>query len=323
MSSVVPKRFQLRRVTVRVARHGSREFSDGLNAETLDIDPKFTEIKLADFESLVGGQAARKFLIDDVGVTLKFSNMTPEMLVGKMSGQAFSLAERSVHDAVTGIKHGAFYRLSRIPKKGVPVVVSNSATPSPTTAPWAASHVYAVGALVTPSAANGHYYRCTVAGASDAAEPTWPTAGGTVVDGAVTWVDAGALPVIYVRGTDYWTDGAVVAPLSSGSIPDGDTAQMHMHYTSAEQVSYQANLAIGQHYTIMFSGTDIESGRRVSGIIHKVPMSGSKDMIIQKEFATVEVQTSALRDDNIEPSAVDLADGINEMSQYYAINEES
>jgi hypothetical protein len=45
-------------------------------------------------------------------------------------------------------------------------------------------------------------------------------------------------------------------------------------------------------------------------------------MIIQKEFATVEVQTSALRDDSIEPSAVDLADGITEMSQYYAINEE-
>lgn len=323
MSSVVPKRFQLRRVTVRVALHGSQEFSDGLNAETLDIDPKFTEIKLADFESLVGGQAARKFLIDDVGVTLKFSNMTPEMLVGKMSGKAFSLVERPVHDAVTGIKHGAFYRLSRIPKKGEPVIVSNSATPSPTTTPWASSHAYAVGALVTPSVANGHYYRCTVAGVSDAAEPTWPTAGGTVVDGAATWVDAGALPIVYVRGTDYWTDGAVVAPLSSGSIPDGDTAQMHMHYTSAEQVSYQANLAIGQHYTIMFSGADIESGRRVSGIIHKVPMSGSKDMIIQKEFATVEVQTSALRDDNIEPSAVDLADGITEMSQYYAINEES
>lgn len=322
MAGAVPKRFQLRRVTVRVALYGSQEFSDGLNAETLDIDPKFTEIKLADYESLVGGQAARRFLIDDVGVTIKFSNMTREMLIGKMSGRAFDLAERPVHDAVSGVKHGVFYRMSRIPKKGAPVVVSSSATPSPTTAPWASSHAYAVGALVVPSAANGHYYRCTVAGVSDVAEPTWPTGGGTVVDGGTSWVDAGALPIVYVRGTDYWTDGAVIAPLSTGSIPAGAAAELHMHYTSAEQVSYQANLAIGQHYTIMFSGTDVESGNRVSGIIYKVPMSGSKDMIIQKEFATVEVPTSALRDDSVEPGAAELADGITEMSQYYAINEE-
>jgi hypothetical protein len=72
----------------------------------------------------------------------------------------------------------------------------------------------------------------------------------------------------------------------------------------------------------MFSGTDVESGNRVSGIIYKVPMSGSKDMIIQKEFATVEMSTSALRDDSVEPGAAELADGIVEMSQYYAINEE-
>ena len=55
-------------------------------------------------------------------------------------------------------------------------------------AAWAASTAYAVNDCVSPTSANGYYYKATVAGTSDAAEPTWPTAlGETVVDGGVTW----------------------------------------------------------------------------------------------------------------------------------------
>jgi hypothetical protein len=73
--------------------------------------------------------------------------------------------------------------------------------------PWAALTIYTVGtnwglgldgevypgAMVrVPTANNGHIYLATVAGTSGANEPTWPTTSGTtVVDGTVTWQEAG------------------------------------------------------------------------------------------------------------------------------------
>lgn len=61
-----------------------------------------------------------------------------------------------------------------------------------TTAGWVTETLYAVGNTVKPTVANGHFYRCSAAGTSGAAEPTWPTAsGGTVPDGTVTWTEFG------------------------------------------------------------------------------------------------------------------------------------
>ncbi|MDP2871828.1 MAG: hypothetical protein Q8P31_04745, partial [Bacillota bacterium] len=67
-----------------------------------------------------------------------------------------------------------------------PGAMSNTAARAPNT-------VYASNVIVKPTAANGHFYRCSVAGTSGGtievpAEPTWPTTSGAlVVDGGVTW----------------------------------------------------------------------------------------------------------------------------------------
>ncbi|RVD44218.1 DUF2163 domain-containing protein [Mesorhizobium sp. M4A.F.Ca.ET.020.02.1.1] len=54
---------------------------------------------------------------------------------------------------------------------------------------WADSHAYALDDIVKRLTGSGIYwFKATVAGTSDVAEPTWPsTLGGTVVDGGVTW----------------------------------------------------------------------------------------------------------------------------------------
>jgi hypothetical protein len=59
-------------------------------------------------------------------------------------------------------------------------------------ADWAVSTGYTVGLLVKPTAANGHYYRCTTAGTSAGTEPTWPlVSGATVADGTAVWTEFG------------------------------------------------------------------------------------------------------------------------------------
>lgn len=59
---------------------------------------------------------------------------------------------------------------------------------SRTTASWAATTAKVINDLVVPTAGNGYYYKCTVAGTTAGTQPTWPTViGNTVVDGTVTW----------------------------------------------------------------------------------------------------------------------------------------
>ena len=53
---------------------------------------------------------------------------------------------------------------------------------------WVATTAKVINDLVVPTAENGYYYKCTVAGTTSATQPTWPTIiGNTVVDGGVTW----------------------------------------------------------------------------------------------------------------------------------------
>lgn len=74
---------------------------------------------------------------------------------------------------------------------------------------WIATTVYGVGAIARPITANGHWYQAEAGGTSGGTEPTWPTSGGIVVDGTVTWRDAGA----------YWTASQATKKGESKSVP--------------------------------------------------------------------------------------------------------
>lgn len=57
---------------------------------------------------------------------------------------------------------------------------------------WVASKAYIADQYISPVTPNGHKYKCTTAGTSHTAEPTWPTDdGATVADGTVVWTEDG------------------------------------------------------------------------------------------------------------------------------------
>lgn len=56
---------------------------------------------------------------------------------------------------------------------------------------WAPLAAFLINTTIAPRAANGHFFKVTVAGVSGRSTPNW-AAGGTIVDGTITWVDQGA-----------------------------------------------------------------------------------------------------------------------------------
>lgn len=59
--------------------------------------------------------------------------------------------------------------------------------------PWRADTAVVTDELAIPTAPNGHWYKAQAAGTTGSTEPVWPTGGGSVVDGGVTWDDQGTM----------------------------------------------------------------------------------------------------------------------------------
>ncbi len=101
--------------------------------------------------------------------------------------------------ATTVEKQGLAAEFGAVVPSGVPATHTIGLLVAPT---WLASTGVALNAYVIPvtafasraPATAGRVFKCTTAGTTGAAEPTWPTAvGGTVVDGTVTWTEISTL----------------------------------------------------------------------------------------------------------------------------------
>jgi hypothetical protein len=103
----------------------------------------------------------------------------------------------SAHAIITEAYNRALIAFSDLKTPAAPINVYGLSTQQldpygqkPLGAAWIASTSYIAGEYVQPTATggNGHLYRCTIAGTTGPAEPTWPlTENSTVTDGGVTW----------------------------------------------------------------------------------------------------------------------------------------
>lgn len=134
-------------------------------------------------------------------------------------------------------------------------------------AAWAGTHVYAVGDLVKPTVANGHWYLCVLAGTSGT-EPSWPTTvKGEVAEGTnkPTWREfkaptASALTVNLLSGKK---DDTAAALFGQGSLlhvmAKGWAANNSFNEIYAVAME-DAGAAVAASGTIVFAGTASASG---------------------------------------------------------------
>lgn len=93
---------------------------------------------------------------------------------------------------------------------------------------WRSGAVYTTSSNVIPTNFNGHYYRCTTAGTSGAAEPNWPLkSAGTVTDNGIIWTESGSRWTLdFLKNTLRVNIGAEGSPQLTnnyGKNPDGIT----------------------------------------------------------------------------------------------------
>lgn len=124
------------------------------------------------------------------------------------------------------------------------VAPGGGANPALAVPVWTAASSYQLNQVVQPSVANGHVYQVTAPGVSGGSEPVWPIAGGTVNDGAVTWIDVGNGPFgVFNNGSAvgnfHWDEVGIIT--LTPSVGDGD-------YLGAGNISGTVSANVGRFY---------------------------------------------------------------------------
>lgn len=177
--------------------------------------------------------------------------------------------------------------------------VSAVTVSAPPTATFASTTAYALNALVSPIAANGHYYKVTVAGTSGAVSPVWPTDGSSVMSGTVEFTDMGTSTK--VLGTDYDLDAAngVITPLATGSIFEGSTLSVAYTYAGFTNLEAFTSVNAPERY-LRFEGLNTVDGSRVVVDVLRAqfdPMTGYS--LIGDSVSSVDVGGALLADASV------------------------
>lgn len=224
--------------------------------------------------------------------TFKMENVSMDNLAMALWGEKTVVAGSSVTNEVVYLTKGkrtpvAFPSIS---------TVTVSAKDGDDASLWAATTAYTLGQYRKPTVSNNHYYKATVAGTSGGSEPTWPTNGGTVTDGGVTWTDMGL--ITKSSSTDYSLDlpNGVVVALSTGTIEDGRPYNVDYTYAASTKLDAFTKVAAPEKF-LRFEGLNTVDGSRVIVEIMRAkfnPLTGYA--LINEELSQPEVKGNILAD---------------------------
>lgn len=194
------------------------------NATKLEIKPD-AEVKeqLSKGRGTYGQVMATATIPKPTQITIELNQLDKYVLAMAFMGEVETINEGAgtvADEVVTALAAGKYVDLAHrnLAEAGLTVRKQDGENAGT----WTASTACALGDFVVPAVANGHYYRCTVAGTTDSTAPGWPIDGTTVVDGAATWIDMGLIAMALNTDYDVHYRLGMLRPLSGGAISAGE-----------------------------------------------------------------------------------------------------
>lgn len=161
-------------------------------------------------------------------------------------------------------------------------------------ATWTATTALAVGDFIIPTtnasppAATDHFYEVTVAGTTDATEPSWPVDGTTVIDGTVTLIDRGL--VIAAVTTDYRVasaaSGQFVRTVGS-SLVTGEPTLTSYDFADFTADAYSPGSKYDLRGTVKYEGYNEFDGQKISGYIPNANIFGTTSLDAGSRSVTI------------------------------------
>lgn len=284
-------------VAERNADGTPKNFVDLCNVSAMEFSIEIT--KFEHKESKSGVRAIDLTIIQETNgtFTATLENINTFNLALALFGTKSVVAAAAVASEIVPVaSQGGFYILDHMNLDdtiAVTAVLDETGNP---VAAWVASTAYALGDRVEPTAANGRFYEATVAGTSDACEPTFPTVvGDTVVDSTVTWTDQGLQ--VLVEGTDFSVNAGHGTLKVNDDVFAGDNS-LDVGYTHLGYSRVDALTVTSQVRWLRFEGLNTVDDTPVVIDFYKAeldPVTGFG--VINDEIAQMEITGNILFDD--------------------------
>lgn len=275
--------------------HSADPFELG-NTFTLEVAISTSSKSRKNYMAAGGGELDKQETVDSVSLNISSDDFNPSNLALALRGNAALLASASVANEATTAFSGQNAPLAYIPDPSQALTVSvNGGTRANTTA-------YALGDVVINTT---EAYVVTVAGNSGASAPTWPTGGGTVIDGTVTWKHIGTAAL--TKDTHYSLDGGGLRFLEGAAgyflstTPAGKGLPVKASYTRNAQYIIEALVNSGIEYKLTFNGVNENDGANpFRQTYYRVKFSPTAGLgMISDDFGKLEMEAAVLADTSI------------------------